>query len=382
LFDDDFYKSKSTQHQGIQGKAFFGFVLLAVGVGLLLTVLVFPYLAKRGYVEVDMSSQRSEKISAVAERVEPAIVSVFGYEDQANMEIEEMQDYSIGSGVIIKKDREHAQIVTNYHVINGASDIEIMLNTGERLDATLVAKDALSDLALLEVKSSRIKHTAVFGNSDRLRVGETAIAIGNPLGLGNTPTITTGVISSIKRTVPVSTQNNEIYDWELDVIQTDAAVNEGNSGGALLNLRGELVGIISMKMLEIGVEGLAFAVPINQAEPILEQMMRERKVNRPYMGIEMQDLNELVGTDTFQLPPNVKKGVIVIGVDGPAKAAGLREGDVIVQLDEQVVEDVIDLRKYLYLEKRIGERLRISFYRQGKLQDRQLRLEELKTTNK
>lgn len=378
LFDDDFYSAKTKPARpGRWGRSIAGVVIFSIGIGLLFTVVFFPYLAKRGYVQVDMSQHRSEKISAVAERVQPAIVSVFAYVGEEKMELDEMQDYSIGSGVVIKKQGSLAQIVTNYHVINYATVIEVMLMNGERLEANLIAKDALSDLALLEVKSQLITQVATYGDSERVRVGETAIAIGNPLGLGNTPTITTGVISSIKRTVPVSTNNNDQYDWELDVIQTDAAVNEGNSGGALLNLRGELVGIISMKMLEIGVEGLAFAVPINQAIPILEQMMREGKVKRPYIGIEMEDLNKLVATKSFHLPEDVKKGVIVMGVDGPAQAAGLQKEDVIVRLDDQQVEDVIDLRKYLYNEKQIGERLKIGFYRKGELKSVQLRLVEL-----
>jgi serine protease Do len=234
----------------------------------------------------------------------------------------------------------------------------------------------MSDLALVEVKSKLLKHVAKYGDSDRLRVGETAIAIGNPLGLGNTPTITTGVISSLKRTVPVSLQNDEMYDWELDVIQTDAAVNEGNSGGALLNMRGELVGIISMKMLDVGVEGLAFAIPINFARPLIEQMMVNKKVERPYIGIVMQDLQEFVSTESLDLPEGVNQGVVVLEVDGPAKEIGLRAKDVIVRLDQQEIHDSIDLRKYLYAEKEIGDRLVITFYRDGKKQSTSLRLQK------
>jgi serine protease Do len=281
--------------------------------------------------------------------------------------------------VVVRKLGDVVQIVTNYHVIQGANDIEVMLINGERIKAKLLAEDPMSDLALIEVQSKLITQVAKYGDSDRLRVGETAIAIGNPLGLGNTPTITTGVISSLKRTVPVSLQNNEEYDWELDVIQTDAAVNEGNSGGALLNMRGELVGIISMKMLDVGVEGLAFAIPINQARPLIEQMMEHKKVKRPFIGIAMQDLQQFVGTENLNLPEGINHGVIVLEADGPAKKAGLREEDVIVRLDSQEIHDSIDLRKYLYAEKEIGDRLTITFYRDGKKQTVSLRLEQLKS---
>ena len=378
LFDDDFY-SGYKKMRPIRGGAVVGVLLLAAGIGVFLTFLVFPYLVNRGYVQVDLSQQRSEKISAVAERLQPAIVSIFGYTEQTDMELEDMQDYSIGSGVVVRKLGDVVQIVTNYHVIQGANDIEVMLINGERIKAKLLAEDPMSDLALIEVQSKLITQVAKYGDSDRLRVGETAIAIGNPLGLGNTPTITTGVISSLKRTVPVSLQNNEEYDWELDVIQTDAAVNEGNSGGALLNMRGELVGIISMKMLDVGVEGLAFAIPINQARPLIEQMMEHKKVKRPFIGIAMQDLQQFVGTENLQLPEGINHGVIVLEADGPAKKAGLREEDVIVRLDSQEIHDSIDLRKYLYAEKEIGDRLTITFYRDGKKQTVSLRLEQLKS---
>ena len=378
LFDDDFY-SGYKKMRPIRGGAVVGVLLLAAGIGVFLTFLVFPYLVNRGYVQVDLSQQRSEKISAVAERLQPAIVSIFGYTEQTDMELEDMQNYSIGSGVVVRKLGDVVQIVTNYHVIQGANDIEVMLINGERIKAKLLAEDPMSDLALIEVKSKLITQVAKYGDSDRLRVGETAIAIGNPLGLGNTPTITTGVISSLKRTVPVSLQNNEEYDWELDVIQTDAAVNEGNSGGALLNMRGELVGIISMKMLDVGVEGLAFAIPINQARPLIEQMMEHKKVKRPFIGIAMQDLQQFVGTENLNLPEGINHGVIVLEADGPAKKAGLQEEDVIVRLDSQEIHDSIDLRKYLYADKEIGDRLTITFYRDGKKQTVSLRLEQLKS---
>ncbi len=375
LFDDSFYSGQKPKRP-FRGGAVAGFLLLAAGIGVFLTFLVFPYLVNRGYVQVDLSQHRSDKISAVAEQMQPAIVSIFGYTEETDMELEDMQDYSIGSGVVVRKTGDVAQIVTNYHVIQGAKNIEVMLISGERLKAKLLAEDPMSDLALVEVKSKLLKHVAKYGDSDRLRVGETAIAIGNPLGLGNTPTITTGVISSLKRTVPVSLQNDEMYDWELDVIQTDAAVNEGNSGGALLNMRGELVGIISMKMLDVGVEGLAFAIPINFAKPLIEQMMVNKKVERPYIGIAMQDLQEFVATESLDLPDGINQGVVVLEVDGPAKEIGLRAKDVIVRLDQQEIHDSIDLRKYLYAEKVIGDRLVITFYRDGKKQSTSLRLQK------
>ena len=379
LFDDDFYKNSSRNaapQRGFRGVV--GVVLLAAGFGLLLTFLVFPYLVNRGYVQVDMSQNRSEKISAIAERLQPAIVTIFAYMDHENMDIEEMQDYSIGSGVVIQRNGDVVKIVTNYHVIVDSTAIEVMTNKGEKIKGKVIAKDKLSDLALIEVKSKLLTAIARYGDSDRLRVGETAIAIGNPLGLGDAPTITTGVISSVKRTVPISLDEDGTNEWEMDVIQTDAAVNEGNSGGALLNMRGELVGIISMKMYDIGVEGLAFALPINQVRPLIDQMMTDKKVKRPFIGVAVENLNEFVGTESLNLPKQVKKGLVVVASEGPAKKAGIKEEDVIVAFDDEPIEDPIDMRRYLYAEKKIGDSLRITFYRDGEKQSLRVVLAEFK----
>jgi serine protease Do len=286
-------------------------------------------------------------------------------------------DLSYGSGIVIGKTKDKAQIITNYHVIQDVKKIEVLLLDGKRLKAKLIAGDNLSDLALLEVDAKSITHVAQLGNSERVRVGEAAIVIGNPLDLGSTPTITSGIISSVKRTIPVSLNQDGVYDWEQDVIQTDAAVNQGNSGGALINLHGEVIGIISMKIHDIGVEGLAFAIPINHAKPIIEQMIQFKKVKRPYIGIVMHNLQDFVPGEPLGLPKSVTKGVVILDAQGPAKKAGLKADDVIVALDQIPVKDGIDLRRYLYEEKAVGDRIQIDFYRDGKKQQVKLRLEEL-----
>jgi serine protease Do len=378
LFDDDFYaKGKQQPERGRSGKFAGGLILLSLGFGLLLTVMVFPYLAKKGYVEIDLSQSKSEKVIAIAERAQPAIVSIFGYYEQEAEDDFENMDLSYGSGIVIAKTKDKAQIITNYHVIQDVKKIEVLLLDGKRLKAKLIAGDNLSDLALLEVDGKSITHVAQLGNSERVRVGEAAIVIGNPLDLGSTPTITSGIISSVKRTIPVSLNQDGVYDWEQDVIQTDAAVNQGNSGGALINLHGEVIGIISMKIHDIGVEGLAFAIPINHAKPIIEQMIQFKKVKRPYIGIVMHNLQDFVPGEPLGLPKSVTKGVVVLEAQGPAKKAGLKADDVIVALDEIPVEDGIDLRRYLYEEKAVGDRIQIDFYRDGKKQQVKLRLEEL-----
>ncbi|MGO4268865.1 S1C family serine protease, partial [Paenibacillus sp. TAF58] len=208
---------------------------------------------------------------------------------------------------------------------------------------------------------------AEFGDSESLRAGEMAIAVGNPLGLGFSPTVTQGIISSPKRTIPVSlSREGTDYDWEMDVIQTDAAINQGNSGGPLVNIEGKVIGINSMKIADTGVEGLGFAIPINSVKPIIESLIKDHKVKRPLMGVSTQELQAFKGTDVLKLPADVKTGVIVFDVSGPAKEAGLKAQDVIVQLDDRKIDSTISLRKYLYNEKKIGDKVNVVYYRSGK----------------
>lgn len=213
-----------------------------------------------------------------------------------------------------------------------------------------------------------------------MRKAETAIAIGNPLGLGFAQSITVGVISSPSRTIPVSLSGTG-YDWEMEVIQTDAAINHGNSGGALVNLQGEVIGINSMKVADLGVEGMGFAIPVHAAKPVLESLLEYGKVKRPYMGVYTEDLRYYVMSgeaDPVQLnrPEYLEEGIVVLDTVGPARKAGLRAMDIIVALDDRDTPSMLELRKYLYGEKQIGDELKVEFYRDGKMETVTLVLEE------
>ncbi len=314
-----------------------------------------------------------EKVVTAVEKVNPAVVSVLA---GASDEDFEASMYGIGSGVIFERNGDSAKIVTNNHVIESGSLYRVVLSNGEQKKAKLLGQDVLSDLAVLEVDAVGIEQVAAFGNSDGLKVGQTAIAIGNPLGLGFTHTITVGVISSTHRTVPVSLMGGQFLDWEMEVIQTDAAINEGNSGGALVNISGEVIGINSMKIADFGVEGLGFALPINDVKPIIESLIEHGKVKRPYIGVYSNDLIDVKEQD-LDLPEDVREGIVVVNTTGPAQEAGLKVSDVIVALDDLPVGSTLELRKYLYGMKEIGEELKVTFYRDGKLKDTVLVLGEL-----
>lgn len=342
--------------------------------------------------------ETSERIISASEKVRPAVVSIINYmEDEVLPEDEEEstnggdipENAGLGSGVIFHKDGGKAYIITNAHVIQGAVKVEAVLMNGDKKEATIVGEDAISDLAVLEVDDEGIDEMVEIGSSEKLRVGEMVIAIGNPLGFGDS--LTQGIVSSTHRIIPVSLNQDGNYDWEQEVIQTDAAINQGNSGGALVDLNGKLVGINSMKVADMGVEGIGFAIPIDDAMPVIEALMKEGKVSRPYIGVYSMDLAAYIDGQSSEeegqekeeeevpdldLPDDVKEGILVLEAVGPAEEAGLTLNDVIVALDGKSVKTTIDLRKYLYNSKKIGESLEVTYYRDGKKETVQLVLTE------
>lgn len=326
-------------------------------------------------VQVNVSS---EVIDAV-ERVSDAIVGVVNIQQttvdffarQPRQDVER----GTGSGVIFQKVGDKAHIVTNYHVIEGAQKVEISLANGERVEASLKGYDELTDLAVLEIDAEHVDTVAEFGDSDALRTGEPAIAIGNPLGLDFSRTVTQGIISAKDRSVSVSTSMGE---WELNVLQTDAAINPGNSGGALINIKGQVIGINSLKIAQRGsgfgssipVEGMGFAIPINDARPVIEDLLKYGQVQRPYLGVQITNLTDIDSyhwKNTLHLPDDVKQGIVITNVQAgsPAAEAGLEELDVIVEIDGQEVPNANKLRRHIFVEKSLGDTAELKVFRKG-----------------
>lgn len=289
------------------------------------------------------------------------------------------QAVGTGSGVIYKNEGGTAYVVTNHHVIEGANGIEVTLSDGSKVEANLVGSDIWTDLAVLKMDGANVPDVAEFGDSDVLKQGETVIAIGNPLGLDFSGSVTTGVVSGTDRAVPVDLDGDGQEDWQAEVLQTDAAINPGNSGGALVNLAGQLIGINSMKIATSAVEGIGFAIPINSARPVIESLEANGEMVRPAMGVTLLDLAQVPRTyraETLKLPEDVTEGVVVNSVvaGSAAAKAGMEQFDVIVEMDGEAVGDIIELRKHLYNEKKIGDTLAVKAYRNGELIDFELEL--------
>ncbi|WP_301285957.1 S1C family serine protease [Lysinibacillus endophyticus] len=322
-------------------------------------------------------------ITSAVEKVSDAVVGITNIQEVTDFwnQRSQEQEAGSGSGVIYKVEDGKAFVITNYHVVEGAKQLEVTLADGTKEEATLVGSDIWTDLAVVSIDSKNIETVAQFGDSETLKQGETVIAIGNPLGLDFYGSVTTGVISGKDRAVPVDLNGDGTEDWETEVLQTDAAINPGNSGGALINIAGDLVGINSMKIAESTIEGLGFSIPINTVIPIVEELERNGEVRRPTMGIGLLDLTDVPAfyqQQTLRLPEEVTTGVVVSEVvqGSPADKAGVKQYDVIVEMGGEKIENSIDLRQHLYNETDIGDTLPIKVYRQGKLVELQLTLTE------
>lgn len=381
-------RSKKKDGGGGKGGYFFS-GLIGVIIGALLVWLMLPGLVnqmpgtttssagKNDTTINQVATEVTTDVTGAVEKVSGAVVGITNIQEVTsgdfwNQPTTTEKEIGSGSGVIYKVSGDKAFIVTNNHVIEGAKQLEVTMQDGSKEVAQLVGSDVWTDLAVISISAKDVKTVATFGNSDVLKQGETVIAIGNPLGLDFYGSVTTGVVSGKDRSVPVDLNGDKVADWQQEVLQTDAAINRGNSGGALVNLAGELVGINSMKIAESSVEGLGFSIPINSAIPIIQELEKNGEMKRPTMGITLVDLTEVPAyyqQQTLNLPKDVTTGVVITDViaNSPASKAGVKQYDVIVEMDGKKIETSIDLRKHLYNDKKIGDTLTMKVYREGKL---------------
>lgn len=263
-----------------------------------------------------------------------------------------------GSGVIIEQDNENIYIMTNAHVINNTKELLVTLSNGEEIPAIVKGADTQTDLAVIQIKKNDVKDLSYIkisklGNSDNIQVGETAIAMGNALGYNNT--VTVGVVSALNRQVTVDQKT-------LTLIQTDAAINPGNSGGALVNIYGEVIGINSVKITERDVEGFGFAIPINNAKPIIESLLKNGYVERPYLGIQGVDVTK-AKSELTDLPVGIF--VSYVEPDSAAYFAGIKERDIIISLDDKITYTMEELKKLIDSHS-VGDTVKIKIIRNNK----------------
>ena len=388
-------KSSKAFKNGFIGGILGGAVAVAGGVGIMAvtnpanqatTPATQPSQTQVETTKTSTATKGGTEITKVVAEVKNAVVSVINKQATSRNNLYgtqqsggELATASEGSGVIYKNEGGYAYIVTNYHVIVKSQELEVLLADGTREKAELVGSDQWTDLAVIRIANTKVTTVAEFANSDDVQVGETAIAIGSPLGSEFATSVTQGIVSATNRSVATDVDGDGQEDWVVTAIQTDAAINPGNSGGALINSAGQLIGINSMKISKSSVEGMGFAIPSNEVAAIIKQLETNGKITRPALGISMVNLssvNERV-IEQLNLPKDVRNGVVIAEVmaNGSAKAAGLQAYDVIVEMDGQKIQGIQNLRKVLYSHK-VGDKMEVTYYRNGQKQTTTISLTE------
>lgn len=399
-YDQDYDHLKQKQKGNLGGFMIAGFVGVVLGV--LLVVFALPAFDRMVQIEPSGLNEDAgivqegkngaaitpsqtlnvnvvSQVTRAVDIVSHAVVGVINIQTSGFWE--DNGEAGTGSGVVYKKENGKAFIVTNQHVIEGATSVEISLEDGSRVPAEILGSDVYTDLAVLIMDEDAVDTVARFGNSDNVRPGEPVIAIGNPLGLQFSGSVTQGIISGTERTIPLDFDQDGHVDWQAEVLQTDAAINPGNSGGALVNMEGQVIGINSMKIAQHAVEGIGLSIPTDIVIPIITDIEQYGEVRRPYMGVGLRNLSDISSyhwQQTLKLPKDVIAGVFLEEVAplSPADAAGLKQYDVIVELDGIQIRDALDLRKHLYNNKSIGDTMEVTAYRQGEKFTTTMRLVE------
>jgi serine protease Do len=286
-----------------------------------------------------------------------------------------------GSGIVYAVRNGHTYIVTNEHVVEGVTELEVVFNDENqtRVPARLIGMDVYTDIAVIRIENFEANITANFGRTEDLRIGQTVIAIGNPLGLEFAGSATMGVVSGHDRSVkiPIMTTSGGMQDWAMTVLQTDTAINPGNSGGALINLAGEVVGINSMKVAQSAVEGMSFSIPTYIALPIIEDLEVHGVVTRPVLGVNLFNLSSVpdVTRTQMHIPSELRHGVFVNDVmdDSLASSMGIVAGDVVIKIGDIDILDTSVFRQALFTYRE-GDTITLAIVRAGYLHELKARI--------
>lgn len=345
--------------------------LISGGLGAYLMIVSNPTTTTTdsGVVVSTTSLNETNSIAGAVEKVYDSVVVVEVYNDN--------QLISTGTGFVYKKVKNKAYLMTNNHVISEGGTIKVLFTDETELEAEIVGADVYSDIAVLSVKDSEKIVAAVMGESSKSKVGDTVFTVGSPEGSNYAGTVTKGVLSAQERLIEVALSSSQSSDYYMQVLQTDAAINPGNSGGPLCNTNGEVIGITNMKLVDDTVEGMGFAIPIEEAIEVAEILEKEGKVTRPYIGISMLDLSNIytLYQAGILLPQDVEEGVAVYNVEknSPADKAGLQKGDIIIELAGEEVGSLADFRYELYKHSP-NEEVEIVYIRDNKVQKTKLTL--------
>lgn len=341
---------------------FYVFTIVSAIVAVILYLKYYPVKSKVITETVNKTMVSEEGIEEAINGVYDAVVTVQSYYSGRLV--------GTGSGFIYKKE-DKGYIITNNHVIKDATDYKVLLQTGDEVDAKLLGADEYSDIAVLSIDKNKVTKVAKLGDSDLITVGNTVFTVGSPMGSDYSGSVTRGIISAKDRTV-------ETDNVVTKVIQTDAAINPGNSGGPLVNLAGEVIGITSMKLAEETIEGMGFAIPINDAKVYVQSLEKGQNISRPALGVSLINVTDRYRLYYYRINvnSNITEGAVVADVQngGAADKAGLKTGDVIIKIDDKDVDSISKLRYYLYKYK-IGDKVKLTYIRDGKTKTTDIVLE-------
>jgi len=327
-------------------------VFLVVGIGLVACATASPASVASGYLHVDEEVGSQLTSRELVARVAPAVVSIVTESVSYNWFWQPIPQTGAGSGVIVSPD---GYIVTNNHVVENANKVTVTLSDGRTFEATIVGADAQTDLAVVKIDASNVSYLHFLSNSlEQLSVLDTVVAVGNALALPGGPTWTLGVVSNLGRSIQVET--GVVLN---DLIQTDAAINSGNSGGPLVNMAGQVVGI--NVAIASNAENIGFAISTDTAIPVIQSLITRGKVVRPWLGVQVTTVTPAIQR-YYNLSVNTGALITSVTSGSPAHRAGLRAGDVIVRIDSQVINTAQDLSAAVG-SHRVGDQVEITYYR-------------------
>lgn len=344
-------------------------IIITLFIGINGTFLYVNYINKDNsdIKEVNMNFVETNSISGAVNKIYEAVVLVENFKGN--------RLYATGTGFVYKKNDDIAYVMTNHHVIENATYVKLIMSDGEEIDAKVVGGDKYADIAVLSINPSKVKKVASLGDSSILNLGDTLFTVGSPLGREYQGTVTKGILSGKDRNVAVTLSNG---DFLMEVLQTDAPINEGNSGGPLCDVNGNVIGVNSLKIVETSTEGMGFAIPIEIALATSTKLETGEVIRRPLLGISLVDIdNYILSSNSILLPSGINYGTVVLQIqkDSVAALAGLQKGDVILSIDDTLVKDTAYFR-YLLFKYNIGDTIKIKINRDGTEQDLSITLSE------
>ena len=282
-----------------------------------------------------------------------------------------------GTGFVYRTDDDYGYIITNYHVIENAERLLIVLTDETELEVELVGKDLFTDLAVLRMPEENVLKIASLGDSQEMDLGEQVFTVGSPLGRQYIGTVTKGVLSAKSRLIEANMGNQKVL---FDLLQTDAAINPGNSGGPLVNDRGEVIGVNSMKIVQDTIEGMGFAIPIEKAMEIVEVLEKGEEMQRPLLGVMLVDANDPLGLayNRIVLDREFDHGVVIVDVldDSDADRGGIQEQDVILKINGEEIKNSPHFR-FLLFESEVGDEITLEIYRDGNFIELEVKLDSI-----